>query len=91
MIYLYNSLINKSYYNVYWRLIKLFWFSYYRKSNDEVAMFAKELGKIKNTSSDMKDVLKYFTKRYKFLFSQKNIILAYSMYKIVFSLKILKI
>lgn len=34
------------------------------KSNDEVAMFAKELGKIKNTSSDMKDVLKYFTKRF---------------------------
>lgn len=54
-------------------------------------MFAKELGKMKNTSSDMKDVLKYFTKRYKFLFSQKNIILAYSMYKIVFSLNILKI
>lgn len=31
-------------------------------------MFVKEFGKIKNISFDMKDVLKYFIKRYKFLF-----------------------
>lgn len=69
MIYLYNnSLINKFYYNVYWWLIKLFLFLYYRKLNDEVVMFVKEFGKIKNISFNMKDVLKYFIKRYKFLF-----------------------